>query len=78
MIRREAGMLRGAIDLLWEDADGELHIVDWKTGSFDPERHKAQIRDYVSAVTQATGKRIASASLFFAMEGKASHIEMNV
>ncbi len=34
------------------------------------ERHEAQMRDYASAVRQATGKRVASASLYFVTEGK--------
>jgi len=67
-IRTTEGMMHGIIDLVWEDAEDNIHIVDWKSGAFDPDRHREQIRDYTRSLKQASGKDVASANLFFAGE----------
>ncbi len=74
-VGRDEGLLRGVVDLVWEDSDGRLHVGDWKTGAFDPERHQTQIREYVSAVGHATGREVASGRLFLAGEGRSIFVE---
>lgn len=54
LFREEDGALwRGAIDLLYREADGTLVVADYKTdarleGAVD--RHRAQLRVYAAAV----------------------------
>ena len=66
------GMIRGIVDLIWEDVDGDLHIADWKTGSFDPERHTSQVQNYAEIVARTTctgssgGRKVVSGILYFA------------
>ncbi|MDP8228449.1 MAG: 3'-5' exonuclease, partial [Candidatus Electryoneaceae bacterium] len=66
------GMIRGIVDLIWEDIDGNLHIADWKTGSFDPQRHTSQVRNYAEVVGRticsgsSEGRKVISGILYFA------------
>ncbi|NQT35262.1 UvrD-helicase domain-containing protein [bacterium] len=76
-VRTSDGILLGVIDLVWEDGEGLTHIGDWKSGSVQPERHAAQMRDYAWAVEQATGREVASVSLFYAESGKKVIIELD-
>ncbi len=69
------GMMRGAIDLMWEDSEGNIHIADWKTGQFDPDRHRQQLREYMQSVEQTTGRKVKSANLFFAATGKRTSMQ---
>jgi len=69
-VKTDGGMLRGAIDLMWEDRKGDIHIADWKSGEFIPERHRRQVLEYARAVEQATGRKVETARLFFAATGQ--------
>jgi len=71
----EEGMMKGIIDLVWEDNQNGLHIVDWKTGQSDPEQHSNQMRAYVTALQQATGTQIKSARLFYTRTGESAVVE---
>jgi ATP-dependent helicase/nuclease subunit A len=68
----DGGMVEGRIDLLWENADGSLGLLDYKTDHVDEagaERHgrylRRQLEVYCLAVTQALGRAPARASLYF-------------
>jgi ATP-dependent exoDNAse (exonuclease V) beta subunit len=49
-------IVHGVIDLLFEDADGTWHVLDWKTDRHpDPERHAPQLAAYARGVQLALG-----------------------
>jgi ATP-dependent exoDNAse (exonuclease V) beta subunit len=65
-------MLEGRIDLLWENADGSLGLLDYKTDHVDEagaERHgrylRRQLEVYSLAVTELLGRTPARAGLYF-------------
>jgi ATP-dependent exoDNAse (exonuclease V) beta subunit len=65
-------LVRGTIDLWWEDKNGEIAIVDYKTDNIDagaaPQRAESyapQLALYGIAVQRALGKRPAHAWLHF-------------
>jgi CRISPR/Cas system-associated exonuclease Cas4 (RecB family) len=65
-------MLEGRIDLLWENADGSLGLLDYKTDHVDgpgAERHgrylRRQLEVYYLAVTEVLGRAPARAGLYF-------------
>ena len=69
-------MLEGRIDLLWENADGSLGLLDYKTDHVDEagaERHghylRRQLEVYCLAVTQVLGREPARAGLYFLVPG---------
>ena len=65
---QNTAMLLGAIDLVWEDAGGGLNIADWKSGGRQAERHTGQMLDYAAALAAASGRKVATASLFYAAQ----------
>lgn len=66
VISRENDLVRGIIDMLWEDSDGAIYLVDWKSGHFMPDAHLGQLKEYSAAVDKATGRKPAQAYLYFA------------
>jgi ATP-dependent exoDNAse (exonuclease V) beta subunit len=65
VVELEGVILRGSIDLWFEDEDG-IHIVDYKTDSaVRPAEYAPQLALYALALERALGKRPASASLHF-------------
>jgi hypothetical protein len=65
-------MLEGRIDLLWENPDGSLGLLDYKTDHVDKagaERHgrylRRQLEVYSLAATQVLGRAAERASLYF-------------
>jgi len=77
-VTQEDGILRGAIDLVWEDTGGRLHITDWKSGRQQAERHAQQLRDYAAALSRATGRTVTGAALFYADDGVTVDIPLMV
>ena len=64
----ESGVIvEGYVDLLFEEEDGSLVIVDYKTDRTDAaaERYEAQLGAYVAAVRKATGRVVSEAVLVF-------------
>jgi len=66
--------VQGIIDLLYEDADGTLVLVDYKTDrDTDPqhahERHYEQLKLYRAAVEALTGRTVSAAWLFMLKDG---------
>jgi len=64
ILRRDSGVLRGKIDLLYEDESGRMSIVDYKTDVDSTgivERYKAQLAAYAVAASPLLG--IASSDL---------------
>lgn len=62
-------------DLVFEDADGQWHLVDFKTDHFDAaqvdiqaRKHREQIRTYVSDLRKLTGLNLLP-SIYFAQHG---------
>ena len=71
MVELEGLVLRGSVDLIYLDYNGELALGDWKSGASDLERHRRQLSLYVSAVERGSGLKVSSARLFFATSGEA-------
>ncbi len=67
--------LRGVIDRLELDDDGELVITDYKTGSVPGERHELQrlagVHMYALMVEQVLGKRPVRVQLFYLLKPEA-------
>ncbi len=75
----EAGpaLLRGQIDLLVEDAEGEWYVVDYKSDRVEPSdlgakarRYELQMLIYAEAARRHFGKAPAEASLYFLRPGR--------
>jgi len=73
-------VLRGQIDLLYQDAGGGWHVVDYKSDRVEPadlaehaRRYDLQMLAYAAAAARQTGGRIADATLYFLRPG-ASHV----
>ncbi|MDA1257973.1 MAG: PD-(D/E)XK nuclease family protein, partial [Chloroflexi bacterium] len=60
-------VVEGYVDLVFEEEDGSLVIVDYKTDRDDtvPERYEAQLGAYIAAVRKATGREVSEAVLVF-------------
>ncbi len=66
------GVLEGFVDLLFEDADGSLVVVDYKTDAVSraqaaerADSYRLQAGGYALAVQEATGKRVSQAVFLF-------------
>jgi len=75
VLRREAGILRGKIDLLYEDKSGHMCVVDYKTDRDSTgivERYKAQMAAYALAVSSlyALPPDGVSVSIYLARTGQ--------
>lgn len=62
-------LLQGVIDCFFQDENGDLQIVDYKTDRVkDPEelleRHKKQLELYSVAVEKMTGKKVEKTSIW--------------
>jgi ATP-dependent exoDNAse (exonuclease V) beta subunit len=76
-------ILDGAIDLLYEQPDGQLVIVDYKTDRVSEadfasraESYRPQGTAYAQAVRSATGKDVSHVALVFAaLGGRVSEID---
>ena len=72
-------LIQGAIDLFFEDTDGKIYIVDFKTDyvtSADVlvERHKSQLDYYCMAASEISGKPIGAAYIYSFTLGRAVKI----
>ncbi len=71
VMQRDAGsLISGVIDLVYENPDGKLIIVDYKTGSEKSRFHLGQIQSYASMVNKAAGKPVEKAVLFYAQTSR--------
>jgi ATP-dependent helicase/nuclease subunit A len=68
------GMVEGAIDLVIEDAAGNVTIVDYKTDSVTPEQcgeleaiYAPQLKSYVAVIKSLGIKQVSSKALFLRM-----------
>lgn len=62
------GLLEGFVDLLYQDADGQLVLIDYKTDRAPDEssaRYRLQLGAYAFAVAQAVGRPVDRAALVF-------------
>ena len=71
LLNGESVLVQGVIDCLYEDTDGELHLIDYKTDRLSPEekanrelarqkmyeKHSLQLSYYAKAVELMFGKR---------------------
>jgi len=74
-------VIEGKIDALIETADGQRHLIDYKTGEHDDRHHEqyaVQLGLYCHAVEQATGKLPASAALVYLSENSADVRQLDV
>ncbi len=67
---KEQFILTGIIDCIYENSDGSLTIVDFKTGNPDTKKspkpgYMLQLALYKNAVEKITGKKVKSAELHF-------------
>ncbi|MBU3758607.1 MAG: hypothetical protein FGM27_01610 [Candidatus Omnitrophica bacterium] len=70
VLREKHGMIHGVIDVLFQDARGDWHVLDYKTAEGSPEKlaqsgYVTQIRIYAHAVFQLLGRAPASGILYF-------------
>ena len=76
MFAVEDVVLRGQIDL-WYEQDGELVLVDFKTDrSEDPESYALQLRFYALALERYLGRLPDRAVLFYLRSGRAVKISL--
>ena len=69
------GLLEGFVDLLYQDADGRLVLVDYKTDRApeeSPARYRLQMGAYAFAVAQAVDRPVDRAALVFAASAPAT------
>ncbi len=73
----DAVVLRGQIDL-WYEQDGELMVVDYKTDREEtPETHAFQMRIYALALERYAGRLPDRAVLFYLRSGRAVEIGLS-
>lgn len=68
------GIVSGAIDCLWADADGRWHVWDWKFAGEDPaheRRHDAQLAIYALAAATALDLDEVRGCLWYVSSGSA-------
>jgi len=62
-------LVEGFIDLAFEDDDGRLVVIDYKTdAAVSPAAYRLQIGAYAAALARATGREVAEGWLVFATE----------
>ena len=68
-------LVEGYIDLAFEDPDGRLVVVDYKTDAVvNPAAYRLQIGAYTAALARATGREVAEGWLVFAgTDGAVEH-----
>ncbi|MDP8237483.1 MAG: UvrD-helicase domain-containing protein [Candidatus Hatepunaea meridiana] len=74
-LKSPEGMMRGIVDIIWEDTAGDIHIGDWKSGGALNKEYKSQLMDYAQAIRKATDKKVKSANLYLAKTGKRVRID---
>jgi hypothetical protein len=82
VLRRETGVLRGRIDLLYEDQSGRTRVVDYKTdrdSSGIAERYKAQMTAYGFTVAslRALPPDAVSVGIYLARTGELVPVSMD-
>jgi len=81
----DSGSLRGQIDLLFQDADGNWHVLDYKSDRLhegeSPQAHaeayQLQILLYAAAAKRALGALPQDATIYFLRSGQSSVLELN-
>ncbi len=81
----DSGSLRGQIDLLFQDADGNWHVLDYKSDRLhqgeSPQAHaeayQLQILLYAAAAKRALGALPKDATIYFLRSGQSSVLELN-
>lgn len=68
-------MIQGIIDVYWQDADGNLRLVDYKTDAAKEEiellhRYQVQLTLYRRALEEITGKKVAKTAIYSFALGK--------
>jgi RecB family exonuclease len=78
MFAVEDVVLRGQIDL-WYEQDGELVLVDFKTDrEEDPESYALQLRFYALALERYVGRLPDRAVLFYLRSGRAVEVSLAI
>ena len=74
-------LLQGVVDLYYENDDGSLAIIDFKTDAVTPADSPArarayapQLQIYADALAEITGRRIASKQLYFFSTGELTDV----
>ena len=70
VLNERHGLIHGVIDLLFQDASGSWHVLDYKTALGDPEKvsqagYDLQIQIYATAVAELLGEIPVSGSVYF-------------
>lgn len=73
----DGSLVRGIVDLVFRDELG-LHIVDYKTGAFDPLRHPDQVRIYAEAIGKSTGLSVVSGWILTTQDSTAHQVYPSV
>ena len=73
MLEGEKILVQGVVDMIFENADGTLTLLDYKTDRINDnereiasfvDRHKTQLQYYKIAVERITGKKIIDTVLY--------------
>ncbi len=70
-------LLQGVVDLFWEDAEGRISVVDYKTDRIRPgyeleraESYRPQLEVYADALEKIVGKPIKASYIYFFETGR--------
>jgi len=61
-------IVRGRIDLVWEDGDG-IQLADFKSGVVQPDSHRRQLERYARGIELATGRKVSAGWIVTARDG---------
>jgi ATP-dependent helicase/nuclease subunit A len=76
---RELGLiLRGTVDLLYRRPDGQVRIVDVKTGGAPPERYRVQMAAYARALGRFLDEPLTAVLVYLAPGCPAREVEVAV
>ncbi len=82
---RESAILEGAVDLVFADSDGLLHVIDYKTDRIRESQlatraaeHRAQGEAYATTLERVTGRHVCTIHFVFASLNRAVSLPRNV
>lgn len=69
--------LFGRLDRIDEEADGTLHVIDYKTGSHPDEVDVGQLRLYAIMAEESLGKPVSRLSFWYLSDGQVSTTDLS-
>lgn|GEM_PF-3779959 len=68
--------IQGIIDAVYEDRNGQFHIIDYKTGVSNPQVYHPQLYLYADSLRVSIGQNVASARLYYAQSGEIDSVPL--